>query len=335
MKPARDPFPTIYDVAQASGLSIATISRALNSPEKVSAATRERVMRTIEEIGFVPKADARARALQSTGRIGVLTPFFTAPSFVARLRGIADAISPTNYEMAVYPVDSSERIQHYIQTLPLTRSLDGLIIVSMAVSDTDARRLREYQVETVLIEFPHPSLNTIEIDDFEGGLMAGQYLISKGHERIAFIGVADLPEYAIHPENRRLLGFRKAMSRAGLPLPEEYVCNVPYRIELNESAHNLLDLPERPTAVFAATDLQAMGLLKIARDKGLRVPEDLAIIGFDDIDFADYVGLTTIRQHMYRSGKLAVELLLSRLKQPDIDVQHLKLQLELVERSTT
>jgi len=96
----------------------------------------------------------------------------------------------------------------------------------------------------------------------------------------------------------------------------------------------LLDLPDRPTAVFAATDLQAMGLLKIAREKGLRVPEDLAIIGFDDIDFADYVGLTTIRQHMYRSGKMAVELLLSRLKQPDIDVQHIKLQLELVERNT-
>ena len=204
----------------------------------------------------------------------------------------------------------------------------------MAITDEDARRLRDYQVETVLIEFPHPKLNTIEIDDFEGGLMAAQYLIGKGHQRIAFIGVADLPEYAIHPENRRLLGFRKAISRAGLPLPESYVCNVPYRIELNESAHQLLDLPERPTAVFAATDLQAMGLLKIAREKGLRVPEDLAIVGFDDIDFADYVGLTTIRQHMYRSGKMAVELLLSRLKQPDINVQHIKLQLELVERST-
>lgn len=334
MKSTRDPFPTIYDVAQASGLSIATISRALNTPEKVSAATRDKVMRVIEEIGFVPKADARARALQSTGRIGVVTPFFTAPSFVARLRGIADALSPTNYEMVVYPVDSSERINHYIQTLPLTRSLDGLIIVSMAITDEDARRLRDYQVETVLIEFPHPKLNTIEIDDFEGGLMAAQYLIAKGHRRLAFVGVADLPEYAIHPESRRLAGFRKGLSRAGLPLPEEYTCNVPYRIELNESAHRMLDLTERPTAVFAATDLQAMGLLKIAREKGLRVPEDLAIVGFDDIDFADYVGLTTIRQHMYRSGKLAVELLLSRLKQPDIDVQHIKLQLELVERNT-
>ena len=112
MKPIKDPFPTIYDVAQVSGLSIATISRALNTPEKVSPATRERVMRVIEEVGFVPKADARARALQSTGRIGVVTPFFTAPSFVARLRGIADTLSPTNYEMVVYPVDSSKRINH-------------------------------------------------------------------------------------------------------------------------------------------------------------------------------------------------------------------------------
>lgn len=334
MKQIKEPFPTIYDVAQASGLSIATISRALNTPEKVSAVTRERVMKTIEELGFVPKADARARALKTTGRIGVVTPFFTAPSFVQRLRGIADALSPTNYEMVVYPVDSSERINHYIQTLPLTRSLDGLIIVSMAVTDEDARRLREYQIETVLIEFPNPKLNTIEIDDFSGGLMAGQYLISKGHQRIAFLGVADLPEYAIHPESRRLAGFRKALTRAGMSLPEQYVCDSPYRIELNERAHQLLSLPDRPTAVFAATDLQAMGLLKIAQEKGLRVPQDLAVIGFDDIDFADYVGLTTIRQHMYRSGKMAVELLLSRLKQPELDVQHIQLQLELVQRNT-
>lgn len=334
MKPAKIPFPTIYDVAQASGLSIATISRALNNPEKVSPVTRERVMRVIDEVGFVPKADARARALQSTGRIGVVTPFFTAPSFVARLRGIADALSLTNYEMVVYPVDSSERIQNYIQTLPLVRNLDGLIFVSVAISDDVANRLRAYQLETVLIEYPNPLLNTIEIDDFEGGLMAGNYLISKGHQKIAFLGVSGLPEYSIHPEDQRFLGFRKAINRAGLDLPETYICDAPYRIELDERIHHLFEMPDRPTAVFAATDLQAMGLLKIAREKGLRVPEDLAIVGFDDIDFADYVGLTTIRQHMYRSGKLAVDLLLSRLKHPDIEVQHLKLQLELVERNT-
>lgn len=334
MKPAKSPFPTIYDVAQASGLSIATVSRVVNSPEKVNPATRERVMSVIEEIGFVPKADARARALQSTGRIGVVTPFFTAPSFVARLRGIADALSPTNYEMVVYPVDSSERIQHYIQTLPLVRNLDGLIFVSVAISDEDARRLREYQLETVLIEYPNALLNTIEIDDFDGGLMAGNYLVSKGHRKIAFLGVSGLPEYSIHPEDQRFVGFRKALTRAGLDLPENYVCSAPYQIELNDCAHQLLEMPDRPSAIFAATDLQAMGLLKIAHEKGLRVPEDLAIVGFDDIDFADYVGLTTVRQHMYRSGKLAVDMLLSRLKQPNIEVQHLKLQLELVERNT-
>jgi DNA-binding LacI/PurR family transcriptional regulator len=334
MKLTKPPFPTIYDVAQASGLSIATISRVVNSPEKVNPATRERVMRVIEDIGFVPKADARARALQSTGRIGVVTPFFTAPSFVSRLRGIADALSPTNYEMVVYPVDSNERIQHYIQTLPLVRNLDGLIFVSVALSDEDARRLREYQLETVLIEYPNALLNTIEIDDFEGGLMAGNYLISKGHRKIAFLGVSGLPEYSIHPEDQRFLGFRKAMSRAGLGVPESYVCSAPYRLELNECALHLLEMPDRPSAVFAATDLQAMGLLKIAREKGLRVPEDLAIIGFDDIDFADYVGLTTVRQHMYKSGKLAVDLLLAHLKQPETEIQHFKLQLELIERNT-
>lgn len=165
--------------------------------------------------------------------------------------------------------------------------------------------------------------------------MAAQYLMNKGHRRIAFLGDTDLPEYSIHPVNQRLAGFRKALIDAGLSLPPEFVILTPYSQEqARQAAHELMQLAEPPTAIFSATDLQAFGVLKAAREMGLKIPDDLAVIGFDDLDMADYVGLTTVRQHLDDSGRIAVEQLLSRLANPSYPVQHVKLPLSIVERET-
>src|SRR5262249_114634 len=178
--------PTIYDVAQLSGVSISTVSRVLNSPDLVNDETRTQVFDAIDKLGFVPKAEARARALRQTGRIGVMTPFFTAPSFVQRLRGIAQALSGQNYELVIHTVDSVSQLRGYLSSLPLTGHLDGLIVLSLPVGDAEARRIVEHELPTVLIEYPHPDLNSVQIDDVQGGLMAAQYLLGKGHRRIAF-----------------------------------------------------------------------------------------------------------------------------------------------------
>jgi LacI family transcriptional regulator len=130
MSNERNSPPTIYDVAKLSGLSIATISRVLNSPDRVSEASRQKVMAAIDQLGFVPKAEARARVLQNTGQIGVITPFFTSPSFTDRLRGVAGALSSSHYELVVYTVDSKERLSGYLASLPIKGNLDGLIIIS-------------------------------------------------------------------------------------------------------------------------------------------------------------------------------------------------------------
>lgn len=204
----KDKRPTIYDVARHAGVSITTVSRILNDSDKVKSETQKRVLASIDSLGFVPKAEARARALQRNGRIGVITPFLTAPSFIQRLRGIATALSPKNFEMVIYTIDSTERLQRYLSTLPLTGNLDGLIVLSLHVSDAEANHLIEHKLPTVLVEFPHPRLNCVEIDDVEGGHMAASYLLRKGHRRIAFLGDTDLPEYAIHPVSLRLSGFR-------------------------------------------------------------------------------------------------------------------------------
>jgi DNA-binding LacI/PurR family transcriptional regulator len=327
--------PTIYDVAKRAGVSITTVSRILNTPDKVHSETRQKVLAAIDGLGFVPKAEARARAMQLTGRIGVITPFFTAPSFMQRLRGIAETLSPENYELVVYTVDSNDHFQGYLSSLPLTGNLDGLIILSLPIGESEVHRLIEHNLPTVLVEFPHPKLNCVEIDDVEGGRMAANYLVGKGHRRIAFLGDTDLPEYSIHPVSLRLIGFRRALKDARIKLPDMFVRLAPYSQEqTRQVAKELLNLPDPPTAIFAATDFQALGVLKAARQLGFNVPEQLSVIGFDDLDMAEYADLTTISQHLDESGKLAVEILLSQITSPTRPVRHVKLPLTLIERQT-
>jgi DNA-binding LacI/PurR family transcriptional regulator len=186
-----------------------------------------------------------------------------------------------------------------------------------------------------LVEFPHPSLSSVEIDDVMGGRMAAQYLLKKGHRCIAYLGDTDLPEYSLHPVSQRLVGFRRALREAGIELPEAFVKLAPYSQEqTRQVAADLLSLPEPPTAIFAATDFQALGVLKAARQLKVQVPEQLAVVGFDDLDIAEYADLTTIRQHLDESGRLAVEILLAQIEAPSRPPRHVTLPLTLIERQT-
>jgi LacI family transcriptional regulator len=326
---------TVYEVAANAGVSIATVSRVLNSPEKVNAATRARVLEAIDHLGFVLKAEAAARARKDHGRIGVLAPFLTYPSFVQRLRGVATALCDSPYELVIYYVDSLARLEGYLASLAVTRRLDGLILMALPMSAGGVQRLRNAGIESVLVEHACQDLNSIEIDDVGGGRLAAEYLIGLGHRRLGFIGDAELPDYAIHNSERRLAGYRAAIEDAGCMLPDAYVGLAVHGLEpARKQAHRLLSLPEPPSAIFAHSDTQAMGILKAAREFGLVVPRDLAVIGFDDIDIADYVGLTTIHQPLEESGRVAVDLLLARLADPARPPQHIRLPLTLVRRET-
>lgn len=334
--PGRKKNPTIYDVAEHSGISISTISRVLNTPEKVNPETRSIVLDTIDKLGFIPKAEARARALSKTNRIGVITPFFTAPSFVQRLRGVASVLTAANYELVIYTVDSYDRLQGYYSSIPFTGHLDGLIVMSLPIPKREAQRCIEHGLPTVLIEYSHPELNCIEIDDVQGGMMAAEHLMQKGHRHIAYIGDEEPHDYELYPAGLRLQGFRQALKNARLSIPDHYI----YLIENTEAdamraARELLGLPTPPTAIFAAADAQALSVLKVAREMNLKVPEQLAVIGFDDIDSAEFMDLTTISQRLDESGTLAVEILLNQIADPSLAVQHINLPLQLIERKTT
>ena len=329
--------PTIYDVAKAAGVSISTVSRVINASPNVTEATRDRVQEAIDQLNFVPKAEARARAMKDFARIGVLTPFFTAPAFVQRLRGVAKVLLSTRFELTIYTVESIEHLNYYLATLPITGHLQGLILLSLRVNDESASKLVDNRLETVLVEFPRADLNTVEIDDVAGGVMAAEYLINKGHERLGFIGdTSSLGAYTILPITRRLDGFKQGIEENELTLSPEHICTSRYEVkDAEENIEQILRLREPPTAIFAATDLQAVGVVNKARKLGFRIPEDLAVLGFDDLDLADYFGLSTIHQNLDESGRLAVEILLARLKDPDRPLRHVRLPLRVIERETT
>ncbi len=328
--------PTIYDVAKYAGVSITTVSRVLNASDKVNDATRTKVIHAIDHLGFIPKAEARARALRSAGRIGVLSPFFTSPSFVQRLRGISSALSDTNHELIIYSVETTDHLQGYLSSLSLTGNLDGLIILSMEIDEASVKRLHDHQLKTVLVEYPVEKLSCVVINDINGGRLAGEHLINKGHKRLAFIGVDRSPEYAHKPIGLRLRGFQAALDDAGIELPNRFVIQAPFEMERTfQLAVNLLQAENPPTAVFAATDFQAMAILKAARSLGLKTPDDIAVIGFDDLDIASYIGLSTITQHLDESGRIAVELLLADLTNPERLPRQVELPLEVVARDTT
>jgi LacI family transcriptional regulator len=265
-----------------------------------------------------------------------LTPFFTAPSFVQRLRGVASALSKANYELVIYPVDSIDHLQGYISSIPLMQNIDGLIIMSLSLEDHDAQRLSNNGMETVLIEYSHPELNSILINDLHGGRLVAEHLVSKGHKTFAFLGDIEPPEkFAIHPVKSRLAGFKQVLQEAGFSLPKAYIRSCPYtQKESRQAALELLNLPKPPTAIFAASDIQALSVMKVARQLNIKIPDDLAIVGFDDIDVAEHVDLTTIRQHLDESGRLAAEILLARISEHGRPLQHINLPLNLIERLT-
>jgi DNA-binding LacI/PurR family transcriptional regulator len=329
------PDATIYDVANAAGVSISTVSRVLNAPAQVHAATRARVLAAIDQLNFIPRAEATARARRAMHRIGVLAPFFTYLSFTDRLRGVVAALADSPYELVVYSVNSSAQRDGYLNRIALHRGLDGLIVMALAVDDTATQRLVSHQIATVLVEGANPSFSCVDIDNEAGGWLAAEFFLRRGHRRCAFVGDEEVPDYAIFTSDWRLSGYRQALQKAGVGLPDAYIALAPHGIEQAcEQAKRLLDLPEPPTAVFAPSDLQAMGVLKAARERGVAVPSQLAVLGFDDVEFADYIGLTTIRQPLKESGRVAVDLLLARMADPSRPVQRVSLPLAVVQRET-
>ena len=328
---------TIKDVAARAGVGVGTVSRVLNDHHAVTTATRERVRVAMEDLDFHPNRAARALSRQRSGAIAVIVPFVTHPSSVERLRGVLSVVDESPFEVVLYGVDFTEKRHQRLARIFRPNVADGLLVVSLRLLADEVRRLEEAVLPTVVIDAGVESLPSVVVDDVAGGELAAQHLLALGHRRIAYIGDAVEPRFGWTSSTRRLLGLSHALAAADLELPAELVREGPHGRETAISlATELLRLPDPPTAIFAHSDTQALGALEAAEQLGRRVPEELSVVGFDDIESARYAGLTTVRQPLFESGRLGASMLLEGLNgvrsQP---AAHVELPLEIVVRRTT
>jgi DNA-binding LacI/PurR family transcriptional regulator len=331
------PVPvTIYDVAKQAEVGVGTVSRVLNNNPRVSPETRQRVLGVIETLNYRPSALAQRLSRRKTLAIGVIAVFFTRPSVVERLRGIEAVVAASEYDLIVYNVETPAKRDHYFRTTAASHRVDGLIVISLTPSDADAAGWRSANLPVVLVDTSHPALPRVVVDDVRGGCLAAEHLLALGHRKIAFVGDPIPTAFNFTSSRDRLDGMRQALASHGLPFCAEYYQAGEHGQEPARAlTHHLLALEDAPTAIFAASDTQALGVLQAARDRGLRVPEDLSIIGFDDIEMAEHVHLTTIRQPLVESGRCGIGLLLRLMDDPSLAAACEQLPIELIVRQTT
>jgi DNA-binding LacI/PurR family transcriptional regulator len=324
---------TIYEVADHAGVSISTVSNVLNKPDRVSPATRERVLAAVDELGFVPKVQAVSLARRGAGRIGVMAPFTSYGSYLRRLSGLLTAATELELDVVVFDHESAALASSpALASMPVHGRLDGLIVMGLRIEDAIAERLRERHLPTVAVDADSVLFSRVVIDDRDGGRVAGQHLRDKGHRRVGYLlerQVSDYESQAI----KRLAGFREVITAAGGTLTVAGSDNSV--AGARHAAAELLDGPgERPTAIMAHHDALAVGVLLAARDRGLRVPQDVAVMGFDDGEMATAADLTTVRQPFEESGSTALSVLLGHLGGSDLRSTTV-LDVRLVQRSST
>jgi LacI family transcriptional regulator len=318
-------------------VGIGTVSRVVNGSLHVSVQTRAKVMAAVEQLGYVPAQPSQKQPADQGRLIAVVIPDFGSPASVPRLIGLVAALRSRGAHAVIYPITAPDEARRVLLELPKISSLDGVIIMSLPLRGDEGERLAGSRFPVVLLDASHPDLPRVTVDDVSGGRLATQHLIDLGHARIAFVGEPARNPMWFATSVQREEGFREALAKAGIERTPKYMRYGPHlRSAARQLATELLALSVPPTAVVAASDTQAVGVIEAARASGRTVPGDLSVIGYDDIDLAALVGLTTVRQPLETSGIRAAEILLGALEaglkpRPFNDM----LSLELVVRQTT
>ena len=324
---------TIADVAAQAGVGVGTVSRVLNDSPLVSDRTRAHVLAVIDEMNYRPSALARGLSIGTAGVLAAVVQRMTTPSALQRLRGILDIASAAGFDVILHNVNDVDDYKDQVRYLLRPDRCAGGLLVSIRPTDVEA--LADNSVPVVIVDGFVEQLSSLYIDDELGGRMATEHLIELGHKRIAFVG--DWEDFiGFRPTSKRRDGYWKAMAEAGLEVLDEYIKTGPHEHLVTHAATNeLLDLDEPPTAIVASADSHAMVIAQGARARGVRVPEDLSVIGFDDLEIAEHLGLSTIRQPLYESGARGARLLLDLLAAGSRVPEHVELPVELVVRDST
>jgi LacI family transcriptional regulator len=328
---------TINDVAAYAGVGVGTVSRVLNNSPKLSEATRARVSAAMAALDYRPSPLARGLSRGRCHTLGVLVPFFTHASAVERLRGVVAALHEHPYDLVLFDVESPSHRDEHFAALTRRDRADGLLVMSLPPPPAELARVVDAGVPVVLVDARGHGVPMIVTDDVEGGRIATRHLLELGHERIAFLGEPPDNPFGFTATAQREKGYVDVLQGAGIERDQRLVRYGRHdRTVAQGLAAELLAQPDRPTAVFASSDVQATGVLAAAAAAGLRVPEDLSVVGFDDIELSSYVGLTTVRQPLFESGRIGAEMLLAVLDgEPAPNSTVRELRLELVTRTTT
>lgn len=310
------PRKTIYDIARKADVSIATVSRVINNSSEISDATRKKVLRIADEMGYYPQAYAQGLARKKKNRIMILVPVISNYFFMEVLAGIQDQVSstPKEYELTIFNISGPpDTIYTQVETAIKKHSADGYILISTHLETEQLGSLLKYDSPLALIDERHPDIDSVTADDKEGTRQAMAYYLGCGYRRIAFISASSSSK----PSKKRLKGYKKALREAGLPLDPDLIVtgDSMYRDGFSEqngyeAMRKLLQLKKPPEACFCTSDIQAIGAMKALREQQVKLP----VIGYDDITISDYIGLSTVQQPMYKMGEQATKLLLQRMK---------------------
>ena len=324
------------DVARHAGVSIATVSRALRDVPGVSEATRERIRHIATELSYVVSPEASSLARGNTGRVAVVVPDLGSWFYGAMLAAIQDHLHDAGRDTLLYQVRTEAERSYFFEHLPSRRKVDAVVLVALPMLQREVARLDHIRADVVvaggrLNDQPH-----VTVDDHAIAGQAVDHLVGLGHRRIAMIRTSDTEGTVWTSDVLRQEGFRLAMARAQLPVPDDYLVTEPYGVSAGADAMaRLLDLDEPPTAVFAYSDEIAISALQTVQRRGLRCPDDLSIVGVDGHPLAELFGLTTLDQHVERQAAVVAEMVTKVIDENGTPRREAVVAATLVVRSST
>lgn len=328
---------TIYDVADRAGVAISTVSRVLNDSEEVAEATRERVRDAIDYLQYRPQRSARSLADSEARSLAVAVPTFTSYFYNEILKGVKDRLDDDETDLLLFNLGSRSPEETLHRSLK-RGAVDALLLVTLPAENDLKRELQKLRAPVVLVGNRTDEFDCFYWDDVLGSRLAVDHLIDRGHREIGMIA-AHAWSYSTE---ERTQGYRDALEAAGIEVDPELIQkgstrkHAGYSEEAGyEAMEELLDRAPDLTAVFAGSDVQAVGAAKALRDRGRRIPEDVALVGFDDIKLSRFLDFTTIDHHLHEIGLRATRLLLRRMDGENVDPVREYVEPDLIVRGSS
>jgi DNA-binding LacI/PurR family transcriptional regulator len=310
---------SIKDVARSVGVSTATVSRALRGLPRVSDETRDRVLKAAADLDYVASPSAAGLASGQTMAVGVVVPFVTRWFYAGVVQGAERLLREAGYDLLLYNLggDREARRRLFLTHL-LRKRVDAVLVLSLTPTDDEIAALNSLDRPVAVVGASVPGWGGVRIDDDATARIAMRHLLDLGHKRIGFIGGSLEDQLDFHAPLDRRQGYRGAMGEAGLQIDASWEAVGDFTVRGGLAAMRLLlEADPRPTAVFAASDEMAVGAVHAVREAGLRVPQDISVIGIDDHEMAEFFGLSTVAQPVHEQGQLAANLLLEALSDGD------------------